>query len=147
MQDYAQFFMGANRLHEVEVDLPGTHRQPETGESLDWPAASPLALGCMELDGHAGWLGHQHVTAISKLLPRSALIETCWQFDGIRASARTKPWWLPIHRWPVWNGLGDALRTDAECSCGVAGAWLWAEGALFWQWRPEILGRSLPISA
>jgi beta-galactosidase len=149
MQDYAQFFHWVQTDYmKWRVDL----LRPLVGSQKlvsHWIGLQPLRWRSDVwnlTDMLDGWGTSTYIGDIKNSLPRSALIETCWQFDGIRASARAKPWWLSeFTGGRVWNGLGDALRTDAELQLRVLLALgFGAEGALFWQWRPEIFGQESP---
>ena len=91
--------------------------------------------------GTSSYIGDQAIS-----LSRNALLETCWQFDSSRSSARGKPWWLAgFTGGRAWNGLGRALRSDAELQLRVLLALgSGAEAALFWQSRPGIFWQEAP---
>jgi len=67
-------------------------------------------------------------------------------FNSIRSSSQGKPWWLSEHPGGrTWGYLGNHAKTDVEIRSMLLLAFgHGAEGAIFWQWRPERFGEEAP---
>jgi beta-galactosidase len=108
----------------------------------DWLLAEPLDVWGVSqyLRPPVGlWAADEHVV-------KSDYHRISFRFNTIRCSANGKPWWLSEHTGGrTWKFLGDYLRSESELRSSLMLAFSHgAEGAIYWQWRPECFGEEAP---
>jgi len=144
MFDYAEFFLWteAEELRwraETVRAVDRTHMVVSHGGGFYGWYVDPWSLaGSVDKWGGSDYSGAGRHSLRPEDFHEIALI-----FNTIRDSAQGRPWWVAeMPAGSVWNGLGVALRTDAELRMQMLlGFGFGAEGVLLWQWRPEIYGQ------